>query len=77
MNKITDELLRIVSGFKGTFQGAFNIREMASVPAGSPQGILKLSRNRTRLGLPSILRPEQPEKPSIFPPVSRGEESTT
>lgn len=27
MNKVTDELLRIVSDFKGTFQGAFNIRE--------------------------------------------------
>lgn len=27
MNKITDELLRIVSGFKGAFDGAFNIRE--------------------------------------------------
>lgn len=27
MNKVTDELLRIVSDFKGAFQGAFNIRE--------------------------------------------------
>lgn len=27
MNKITDELLRLVSDFKGSFQGAFNIRE--------------------------------------------------
>lgn len=27
MNKITGDLLRIVSDFKGTFQGAFNIRE--------------------------------------------------
>ena len=27
MNKITDELLRIVSDFTGTFQGAYNIRE--------------------------------------------------
>ena len=27
MNKITDELLRMVSGFSGAFKGAFNIRE--------------------------------------------------
>ena len=27
MNKITDELLRIVSDFTGTFKGAYNIRE--------------------------------------------------
>lgn len=27
MNKITDELLRLVSDFKGSFKGAFNIRE--------------------------------------------------
>lgn len=27
MNRITDELLRIVSDFKGSFHGAFNIRE--------------------------------------------------
>jgi len=27
LNKITDELLRIVSDFKGKFQGAYNIRE--------------------------------------------------
>ena len=27
MNKITDDLLRIVSEFKGNFDGAFNIRE--------------------------------------------------
>lgn len=27
MNKITEELLRIVSDFKGSFKGAFNIRE--------------------------------------------------
>ena len=27
MNKITEELLRAVSDFKGSFEGAFNIRE--------------------------------------------------
>ena len=27
MNKITDELLKIVSDFTGEFKGAFNIRE--------------------------------------------------
>ena len=27
MNKVTDELLRLVAGFKGEFTGAYNIRE--------------------------------------------------
>ena len=27
MNKVTDELLRMVSDFTGAFKGAFNIRE--------------------------------------------------
>lgn len=57
MNKITDELLRIVSGFKGTFQGAFNIRENGQCAGRQSTRNIKIESKQDAPGLAIHIAP--------------------
>lgn len=57
MNKITGELLRIVSGFNGAFQGAYNIRENGACAGRQSSENICLTNLPDRPGLRVDIRP--------------------
>ena len=57
MNKITDELLRIVSDFTGTFQGAYNIREDGGCAGRQSSENIRISSLEGRPGLRIDVKP--------------------
>lgn len=63
MNRITDELLRIVSDFKGTFTGAYNIRE---------DGACAGRRSTEHIRIDSL-----PDKPGLMITVQPGTKGET
>lgn len=58
MNKITDELLRIVSDFTGTFKGAYNIREDGGCAGRRSSEHIRLSNLPDRPGLRIDIDPD-------------------
>ena len=57
MNKITDELLRIVSDFTGAFQGAYNIREDGGCAGRQSSENIRISSLEGRPGLRIDVKP--------------------
>ena len=57
MNKITEELLRMVSDFKGSFKGAFNIREDGGCAGRQSTENIKIESKTDAPGLVIHVRP--------------------
>ena len=51
MNKVTEELLRLVSDFEGTFRGAFNIREDGQCAGRQSSENIKIESKKDAPGL--------------------------
>ena len=69
MNKVTEELLRLVSDFEGTFRGAFNIREDGQCAGRQSSENIKIESKKDAPGLKSTSNREQLVKQYLFLPV--------
>ena len=57
MNKVTEELLRLVSDFEGTFRGAFNIREDGQCAGRQSSENIKIESKKDAPGLEIHIKP--------------------
>ena len=57
MNKITAEFLRVVSDFKGSFQGAFNIRENGECAGRQSSKNIKIDTKKDLPGIDIHIQP--------------------
>ena len=57
MNKITESLLRVVSGFGGTFKGAYNVREDGECAGRQSSENIKIESKKEGPGLVIHVRP--------------------
>ena len=68
MNKVTDELLRLVADFKGEFTGAYNIREDGGCAGRQSTKNIKIESKTDKPGIDIIIRPGT-KKQSVHIPV--------
>ena len=74
MNHITEKLLEIVSGWKGSFSGAYNIRENGECAGRASTAHIKISSKTDRPGLDIYILPgTRGETVSIPACVTRGD----
>ena len=57
MNKATEEMLRIISDFKGSFQGAYNIRENGQCAGRQSTKNIKIESKQDKPGLEIFIHP--------------------
>lgn len=69
VNKITDELLKIVSDFTGEFKGAFNIRENGECAGRQSSKNIQIESKKDAPGLIIKSLKIQKMKQFIYPPA--------
>lgn len=67
MNKITAEFLRVVSDFKGSFQGAFNIRENGECAGRQSSKNIKIDTKKDLPGIDIHIQPGTPGRNGVYP----------